>query len=365
MRFLTTFIFLSCFAFANDLATLQEEAESKNTTAAYELAKYYEEVGNVTEALKWYKFSATLSMQNAQKMQDDISLNEIKTREELEEKLIDTQNLPAIKETAKSIKKDEEFFRSYIDEYDDNETQNTVFQILSSTFGLLPYHSNYLLPATYDFKSHSDGRKHMETVFQLSLRKDLLTDFFGFNERFGFAYTQRSWWQITEDSSPFRETNYLPEMYIMLPTQSQRSVYKGLQFGFLHESNGRGELDSRSWNRLYLEGYFQYKGLFIVPRVWYRFNESAKNDDNPKITKYIGHGDLNLIYPYKEHVFKLMLRNNFKSDENKGAVQLDWTFPLWENGLFGYIQYFNGYGESLVDFNKRTNRIGLGFAFTR
>jgi phospholipase A1 len=68
---------------------------------------------------------------------------------------------------------------------------------------------------------------------------------------------------------------------------------------------------------------------------------------------------------WKKQRFAVMLRNNLRSD-NLGAVQLDWSFPLPLIGdkLSGYIQYFNGYGEGLLDYNKSVNRISAGFMLT-
>lgn len=43
----------------------------------------------------------------------------------------------------------------------------------------------------------------------------------------------------------------------------------------------------------------------------------------------------------------------------KGAVQLGWAFPLAEH-LHGYVQYFSGYGYTLIDYNDFQRVLGLG-----
>jgi phospholipase A1 len=270
----------------------------------------------------------------------------------------------SLKEVISDIERKEQYFDMYLNEYTDNQTRNTVFQIAGSFFEIDPYRSNYLLPISHNLIGH-EGRQNTEVAFQISFKKDIIYDLFGFKETMGIAYTQRSWWQLYRHSSPFRETNYLPELYISIPWYSNKSLIKNYKFGFLHESNGQGGKNSRSWNRLYLDVIFQYEGVFINPRVWYRIPEKAKHDDNKDVLNHMGYGDLTIIYPHKEHLFELLLRNNFDSKDNRGAVQVDWTFPLAKSGIFGYVQYFDGYGESLIDYNKKVRRIGIGLALSR
>lgn len=207
-----------------------------------------------------------------------------------------------------------------------------------------------------------------ETKFQISVKKPISHNLFGLNESIYFGYTQTSWWQLYAPSSPFRETNYKPEVFAMIPYgKRDHTSLKAFKIGFIHESNGQDIPKSRSWNRVYGESYFQLDNLFINPRVWYRIPENENEDDNPNIEKYLGYGDLNLILPYKKQNFRLTLRNNLNfTGENRGFAELNWTFPLLNSKTsFGYLQLSNGYGDSLIDYDKDISRFSFGISLSR
>ena len=68
---------------------------------------------------------------------------------------------------------------------------------------------------------------------------------------------------------------------------------------------------------------------------------------------------MRVAYNWNDMNVSALMRNNLRSDENRGAVQLDWSFPL--NRRFkGYVQWFYGYGESMIDYNWRQTTIGAG-----
>jgi len=252
-----------------------------------------------------------------------------------------------------------------IKSYNNNETDKTIKQIIYSTFDIEPYRMNYLLPVTYDNKKHTQhDRENIETKFQISFKKSLVKNMFGLDDKLYLAYTQISLWQTTAPSSPFRETNYEPEIFLDVPYTGSESILKSYRVGIVHQSNGL-LAKSRSWNRAYLSGIFQYSGIFFEPKVWYRFKEDTKSDitdvdgdDNPDILNYLGYGDITIAYPYKRHLFSTKLM--------KRSIQVDWTFPIFGlKDVYGYLQVFSGYGESLVDYNEKVEKIGLGFAITR
>ena len=137
-----------------------------------------------------------------------------------------------------------------------------------------------------------------------------------------------------------------------------------MRVGFNHQSNGRGELLSRSWNRIYATLAMESGNYVTVIRPWLRIEEDEDDDDNPDIEDFLGNFEWYNFYKYKSVGYGLMLRNNLDSgDDNHGAYQIDITFPLpGTDDIKWYIQYFNGYGESLIDYNVRTNRIGFGVA---
>ncbi len=291
---------------------------------AYLKAESYEKQGNIKKALFWYKKSATIRLKKIKQIR--------------------------VLEKSELIKK-------------------------KKKKGLLlpfePYKTNYILLGTYDSVKHSD-RKQFETKFQISIKKKLFSNLFGFENQLYFGYTQKSFWQTAEKSSPFRETNYAPELFLNIPNSKKNSTLKSYKVGLLHESNGRDGIYSRSWNRVYIQAIFKYKNISILPRAWYRIPErdktsplDANGDDNPDIWNYLGYGDLKIVLPYKKNMFSLTLRDNLRTSNNKGSLLFDWSFPVTKSNIYLYLQVFSGYGESLIDYNIRNNKIGIGFAISR
>lgn len=249
----------------------------------------------------------------------------------------------------------------------EKRTQNKLFV-------LTPHRQNYVLPISYNsnpnekpFNSVSIDRT--EVKFQLSLKVPVAQGVFNGHGDLYAAYTGISWWQAynKDISSPFRDTNHEPEVFFSFNTDYDVFGLKLsiIQAGINHQSNGRGGSLSRSWNRVFTNFIFEHENLYFSINPWWRIPESSKDsptdprgDNNPDIEKYLGYGDVQVFYTAGVHKFSLMARNNLRS-ENKGAVELGWSFPITQK-IRGYVQYFNGYGDSLIDYDASVNRLGIG-----
>ena len=221
--------------------------------------------------------------------------------------------------------------------------------------GLKYYEPIYML-FTHDFSKKPD-RKADELHFEFSFERPIAYDALGLGEKISFAYAQNSWWQITQDSAPFRESNYRPELYVSAPVPFADE----LKLGAMHESNGKGGEESRSWNRLYAQSTWSADGFSITPRVWYAFWLDRTNED---IADYMGYGDLRASYTFGKQRLSALWRNNLHFDSsNRGAIELNYSFPIFNSGFYGYLRYFNGYGESLADYKRSVNKIGIGLSF--
>ena len=246
------------------------------------------------------------------------------------------------------------------------------------TWNIRAYKPVYLLPVFWSSKKNEfpdspnprntvdedQNLKSTEAKFQISLKTKAVENLFGDNGDLWVGYTQSSRWQVynEDESRPFRETNYEPEASLMFRTNYEILGLNARLLGITlnHQSNGRSDPLSRSWNRAILNLGFERENFALMIRPWYRFDENAKDDNNPDIKDYVGRGDITAFYRKDDHDFSLMLRHSLKGgDDSHGAVQFDWSFPI-HGKLRGQFQLFDGYGESLIDYNHRATYVGLG-----
>lgn len=248
---------------------------------------------------------------------------------------------------------------------------------LRGTFLLTPYKPIYILPARWsshpneqpysgnnnpDYICPKTNYNNIEVRYQLSFKTKILQNFFwGHGDLWG-AYTQTSNWQIYNDSlsSPFRETNYEPEVILNFPVRLNVLGFRARMVGvsFNHQSNGKSNPYSRSWNRVIFHAGFDRKNWSIFVRPWFRLR--SKKDDNPDICNYIGRGDMSIIYTKNGSIYTLTGSHNLTISKNfKGYAAFSWSYPIKGN-LKGFLQVTHGYGETLIDYNNRQTTVGIG-----
>ena len=246
----------------------------------------------------------------------------------------------------------------------------------------IPHRPNYALPfaqggnLTGADALSGKALRQAEFKFQVSFKVPLTAPAGPGEPELLFAYTGQAWWQAyqAKRSSPFREYNHNPEVFVRFRSEipvlgwSERLT----SFGFEHISNGRAESGSRSWNRLFAQFEFDRgSDWWLSLRGWWRIPERAKTDpaqvggdDNPEITRYLGNGELRFGHIGEKWNWDAMLRPGLRSS-GKNAAEFNLSYPTGFNPRARwYLQYFNGYGESLIDYDRRVHRLGIGLMLT-
>jgi len=225
------------------------------------------------------------------------------------------------------------------------------------------------------------GTESPNAKFQISFRYQLFSDECWLATKWSgvtnlsVAYTQTSLWDWNEPSAPFFDSSYKPEVnYTWLHVDGGHwgdGIRLDLQGGLQHESNGKGDIDSRSLNIAYLRttvtfgriGKFQ---VSVSPKAFVYLGDLSDNSD---LGDYRGYLELRAIVGWSDHV-QLATTTRVGKDFDRASLQLDLTYPMWKlpvlrSSVFLQAQYFTGYGESLLRYNERSDSFRAGFALFR
>jgi outer membrane phospholipase A len=187
-----------------------------------------------------------------------------------------------------------------------------------------------------------------------------------------FSYTQLALWDLTADSKPFLDTNYIPSLFYAVPATDWivAGHAVGLAVGYTHESNGRDGEESRSIDLLFVRPYFTFGDPVgfhwtFAPKLYAYIERS----DNPDIARYRGFGDYRLTYG-RDNDWQIAWTLRVGTQSGAFSSDLQATYPLHRlaPGLAGYLmgQYFTGYGESLLTYNRREPwAVRVGYAISR
>jgi phospholipase A1 len=251
-------------------------------------------------------------------------------------------------------------------------------------FVVRTYQPNFLIPAHWTNSINKDPTspthpepgnlfseyQNTEAELQVSLRAKAAEDFLLPNADLWFAYSQQSIWQIwnSADSSPFRSSDYQPEAFYVVPVPDSLGSLPGdwhwrlATIGIGHQSNGQSDPLSRSWNRFTLGTAFDHEDLSLQVR-WHQRLPEGGIDDNPDLLGYIGNTELAATWLPGESTVSFTWRIA-PGEWSHGSEKLVWTRPVFpgrSEGLRWYVQVFNGYGETLLDYNHPQTSIGVGF----
>jgi len=262
-----------------------------------------------------------------------------------------------------------------------DRSRSSMQDWLDDDFGLRPYHANYILPfgiANRPYVSHLPDvvqYDRKEAEIQVSLKLQVAHNLFGLKEKYYLAYTQHAFWQIYIDSSPFRESLYNPEGFVVFPISDRKSIFqvRSLKVALAHKSNGQPNTTdipefngfnlSKSINYFYATLRLQHNTLITDLTLLTPFPGIDTLSDNPDLMKYLGYTKVKFTYFYHKNMFSFMVRGNI--DSLRGAVEATYSYPIRKHKSYFYMKFFSGYVESLIDYNKDITKFSMGVSFSR
>lgn len=223
------------------------------------------------------------------------------------------------------------------------------------------YKDNYLL------MGWSDSALTDDLVFKFQVSAKLRLPVNGLF----LSYTQRSFMDVLQDSAPFYDHNFEPEVfyvYTFSDAFTQNYWLRSLQFGYRHSSNGLETVNSRSWERIYLEAAIKKGGWYIRPTVWIPFFKDAGNSD---IEKFYGYSEITIAYVW-DNDMRLSGQFRLGTDFTKGNAKVDMTLPFqiffktlpsgWSQSNL-WFQAWQGYGETLLGLHESSTAFAVGVGF--
>ena len=236
------------------------------------------------------------------------------------------------------------------------------------------YKPNYIMPYYYTGSPYNkiyagqtpqnEKLTRAEIKYQLSLKVPLWKNILNHPSTLYLGYTQLSYWQAYNKSAFFRETDFEPELF--LANELNFHIHKNfilnfINIGAVHQSNGFGNSLERSWNRIYVEGVSSIGNLMISVKPWLIIHDHSLTQHNPNIGSYLGYLQVLLAYKMDKHVLSLKTAGLGVHGGRRTSAEFAWSFPITPY-INGYVQVFSGYGQSLIEYNHRTNSAGVGIS---
>ncbi len=226
-------------------------------------------------------------------------------------------------------------------------------------FGL--YKDNYFTVGTTPFRKPTSTNSDVK--FQISLSIRLTNAVLPWNSFLFLFYTQKTFWNVFQNSMPMHDLNFNPCIGWSKPFFNKGRYAGKLTMLVEHESNGRDGLDSRSWNRVSFYGSTIIDDwLMVHAKFWIPIIDGENNRD---ILKYCGIYQSGVVVttPNKKFSFGLTMvkRSGWNLNFNT-ILEASWKVHEKSN-LNLFAQYYNGYGESLLDYNQFHSRLRVGIVF--
>lgn len=224
------------------------------------------------------------------------------------------------------------------------------------SFGI--FRDNYIVVGTEMFKKAT--KYNSDAKFQVSIRQRLTNSVLPFKTHLYLTYTQKAFWDIFQDSFPFRDLNFNPGIGLGKPLIANNRFLGMVTLEVEHESNGKDGDASRSWNKITFGSMLTFNDKWALQaKAWIPL---VDGENNKHLTSYSGLGLIALNYMSSKSKYNA----NIVVTKRAGAffdsnILVNFSIRLFsDDNQYLFAEYYNGFGESMLDYKQYRQRIRFG-----
>ena len=220
------------------------------------------------------------------------------------------------------------------------------------------YRDNYFAVGTTP--THKPNGDNSNVKFQVSIAQKLTKSTLPWHTYLYLCYTQHVVWDVFKNSMPMHDFTFNPGIGIAKPLFNRERFIGKATLMIEHMSNGRDSIWSRSWNRISLGATILIsENIAVDGKIWIPIVDGMNNKD---ILKYTGIFQGGVTIFNNKHNFggalHFVKRKGWNLSYN---TILDIFWRPWDRAnQYFFLQWYNGYGETLIDYNKFTNMVRVG-----
>ena len=203
--------------------------------------------------------------------------------------------------------------------------------------------------------------------FQISIQQRLTNTTLPFGAYLYLFYTQKVFWNVLENSLPMTDLNFNPGIGVAKPffSRSDGRYLGKLMVQIEHESNGKDSIWSRSWNRItFGASVYLDRNIMVYGKVWIPIIDGQHNRD---ILKYCGIFQSGMQIMSNNRRFGVAINLTKRQSWNPFNYnsQIDVKYCLGKHSnQYIYLQYYNGYGEGLLDYKQHHSTLRIGICLS-
>ncbi|MBD5200325.1 MAG: phospholipase A [Bacteroidales bacterium] len=203
-------------------------------------------------------------------------------------------------------------------------------------------------------------RENTNVKFQISIQQKLTRSTLPWGTYLYLYYTQKVFWNILQESLPMTDLNFNPGVGLAKPLFSNGKYLGKLSLQLEHESNGRDSIQSRSWNRLTLGASILVDEILMIHgKVWVPFIDSGNNKDLLKYAGIFQFGSQFMTYDRKWKFGLMFVKRQGWNLNFNTVAEVSFRFSKDADWSL-YLQYYNGYGEGLLDYKQFHSQLRAG-----